>query len=103
MLPDDTRSKIKNITAGVIIEGSQDNCTADRNLLCASFPTSTTIKEYFEGKAVIKEEQARLIEKYRYLILYNYSRAGLKFIKGVYRFPMGYFQSLHFGILYGLS
>lgn len=64
MLPDDTRRKIKNITAGVIIKGSQDNCTAIRNLLCASFPTSTTVKKDFEGKAIIKEEQANVLEKY---------------------------------------
>ncbi len=64
MLQDDTRSKIKNITAGVIIEGSQDNCTAVRNLLCASFPTSTTVKKDFEGKAIVKEKQAGLLEKF---------------------------------------
>ena len=28
MLPDDTRSKIENITAGIIIEGESDNCTS---------------------------------------------------------------------------
>lgn len=64
MLPDDTRSKIKDITAGIIIEGVQDNCTTIRNLLCGSFPTSTTVKKDFEGKAVIKEKQAILLEKY---------------------------------------
>ncbi|MEI9943983.1 MAG: hypothetical protein WDN26_07135 [Chitinophagaceae bacterium] len=64
MLPDDTRSKIKNITAGAIIEGSQDHCTATRNLLCASFPTSTTVKKDFESKALIKEKQAKLLEQY---------------------------------------
>ena len=64
MLQDDTRSKIKNITAGVIIEGSQDNCAAVRNLLCAGFPTSTTVKKDFEGKALVKEKQTGLLEKY---------------------------------------
>lgn len=64
MLPDDTRSKIKNITAGIVIEGGQDNCTAIRNLLCTSFETSTTVKKDFEGKAIIKERQASLIESY---------------------------------------
>ena len=64
MLPNDTRSKIKNITAGIVIEGSQDNCTTIRNLLCESFPTSTTVKKDFESKAVIKEKQARLLEVY---------------------------------------
>ena len=64
MLPDDTRGKIKDITAGALIKGQQDNCTAIRNLLCASFPTSTTVKEGFESNAISKEEQAKLIEEY---------------------------------------
>jgi len=64
MLPDDTRNKIKNITKGIIIEGVSDNCTAVRNLLCAGFATSTTVKTDFEGKAVIKEKQASLLETY---------------------------------------
>ena len=58
MVSDDTLIKIKNITEGVIIEGTTDNCTAVRNLLCAGFPTSTTVKTDFESKAIIKEEQA---------------------------------------------
>jgi hypothetical protein len=64
MLPDDTRKRIENITAGVSIEGSPDTCTTIRNLLSASFATSTTVKIDFESKSVIKEEQARLLEKY---------------------------------------
>ena len=64
MLSNDTRSKIKNITSGIIIEGGQDYCTTIRNLLCASFPTSTTVKEDFEGKSVTKEKQVRLLETY---------------------------------------
>ena len=64
MFPDDTRKKIKNITEGIIIEGSTDNCTAIRNFLCAGFPTSTTVKTDFESKAIIKEEQTILLEKY---------------------------------------
>lgn len=64
MLPDDTRKKIKNITAGIIIEGVQDTCTTIRNLLSASFATSTTVKTDFESKSIIKEEQALLLEKY---------------------------------------
>ena len=64
MFPNDTRSKIKNITGGIIIEGSQDTCTTIRNLLCTSFPTSTTVKEDFEGKSIIKEKQAVIIETF---------------------------------------
>ena len=64
MLPNDTRKRIKNITAGIIIEGIPDTCTTIRNLLSASFATSTTVKTDFEGKSVIKKEQAQLLEKY---------------------------------------
>lgn len=64
MLPDDTRGKIKDITSGALIQGQPDNCTTIRNLLCASFPTSTTVKEGFESNAISKEEQAKLIEEY---------------------------------------
>jgi hypothetical protein len=64
MLPDDTRNKIENITKGIIVEGVLDNCTAVRNLLCAGFATSTTVKTDFEGKSVIKEKQTELLEAY---------------------------------------
>jgi hypothetical protein len=64
MLPDDTRNKIKNITGGIVIEGSQDNCTAIRNLLCQSFPTSTTVKKDFESQSIVKEKQERFLENY---------------------------------------
>ena len=64
MLADDTRSKIKNIIAGALIKGQENNCTTIRNLLCASYPTSTTVKTDFESKSISKEEQAQFIEKY---------------------------------------
>ncbi len=64
MLSDDTRKKIKNITAGNVIEGSQNTCTAIRNYLCTRFPTSTTVKTDFEGKLLIKKEQADLLEAF---------------------------------------
>ena len=64
MLPNDTRSKIRNITGGIIIEGSQDSCMTIRNFLCSSFPTSTTVKEDFEGKSVIKERQAAILKTF---------------------------------------
>jgi hypothetical protein len=62
MLSNDTRSKIKNITAGVVLEGQQDTCTTTRNFLCTRFATSTTVKENFESQFLIKKEQARLLE-----------------------------------------
>jgi hypothetical protein len=64
MLSDDTRNKIKNITGGDVVEGSEDNCTAIRNLLCKSFATSTTVKKEFESRSIIKEEQKKLLEGY---------------------------------------
>lgn len=64
MLSNDTRSKIKNITAGNVIEGSTDTCTEIRNYLCSGFPTSTTVKKDFESKLLIKEEQANCLIAY---------------------------------------
>lgn len=64
MLPNDPRSKIKNITGGIIIEGSIGDCTVIRNLFCPSFPTSTTVKEDFEGKSIIKEKQVITLEAF---------------------------------------
>lgn len=60
----DTRSKLKNIITGVVIEGATDHCTAIRNLLCTSFSTSTTVKTDFESKAISKEEQAKFLKRY---------------------------------------
>jgi hypothetical protein len=64
MFTDDTRNKIKNIISGISIEGANDTGTTIRNLLCAGFATSTTVKKEFESKAILKEEQANLLEKY---------------------------------------
>ena len=64
MLPDDTRVKIKNITAGAILEGQPDHCTSARNFLSRSYPTSTTVKKEFESQAIIKKEQAKDLEKF---------------------------------------
>ena len=64
MLSNDTRSKIKNITAGNVIEGGTDTCTEIRNYLCTGFPTSTTVKTNFEGKLLIKKEQAKFLETF---------------------------------------
>lgn len=57
MLNDDTRKKLKDIVRGSVIEGEKDHCTAVRNFLCASFSTSTKVKEAFESKQLIKKEQ----------------------------------------------
>lgn len=72
MFPDDTRFKIKNITEGIIIKGAADNCTAVRNILCTSYPTSTTVKKDFESKALVKEEQAILLAVHSTKIFYRW-------------------------------
>ena len=64
MLSDDIRNKIKNITAGNVIEGGQDTCTTIRNYLCAGFETGRTVKKDFEGKLLVKKEQAKLLETF---------------------------------------
>jgi hypothetical protein len=64
MLPDDTRLKIENIVAGNVVKGETDHCSAIRNFLCGSFATSTTVKEDFDGNAVLKKKQERIIEAY---------------------------------------
>lgn len=64
MFSDETRKKLENIVRGVSIETTGDHCTAIRNFLCASFSTSTAVKEDFEGQLIIKEEQAKRLKEY---------------------------------------
>jgi hypothetical protein len=61
MFSDDTRKRLKNIVGGIVLEGEADNCTVVRNLLCASFRTSTTVKKDFESQSVVKKEQAEFL------------------------------------------
>ncbi len=62
MFSDDVRSKLQNIIQGIVIQEQPDSCTAIRNHLCASYPTSTTVKKDFESKQLIKEEQVRFLK-----------------------------------------
>lgn len=64
MLPNDTRIEIENIVAGIILEGRTDHCATIRNSLCNRYETSTVVKTEFESNAIIKKEQAGLIEAY---------------------------------------
>ncbi len=64
MFSNEFRQKLQNITSGTLIEGSADHCTTIRNIICRSFPTSTTVKTDFENKSIAKEEQRLLIERY---------------------------------------
>jgi hypothetical protein len=60
-IDDDTRKRLIDIVKGAILEREEDNCTIARNLLCASFRTSTTVKKDFEGQSRIKAEQAEFL------------------------------------------
>lgn len=62
MYTNDTRKRLEDIIGGIVIEGQEDNCTAARNLLCASFKTSTTVKKDFDNQSKIKEEQSELLK-----------------------------------------
>jgi len=64
MLPDDTRRRIEDIVRGACLEGQSDHCTTARNFLCGRYPTSTTVKRDFQSKAIVKEEQAQLLEEF---------------------------------------
>jgi hypothetical protein len=64
MLPDDTRQKVAHIIRGNVLEGYTDTITTIRNVLCTIYPTSRTVKEDFEGKLRVKEEQADFLINY---------------------------------------
>ena len=64
MFSDDTRKRLENIVKGIVLEGEEDNCTVVRNLLCASFRTSTTVKKDFEGQSIVKKEQAEFLRNH---------------------------------------
>ena len=67
MFSDDTRKRLENIVKGIVLEGDEDHCTAVRNLLCASFRTSTAVKKDFEGQSLIKKEQAEFLKNHSLL------------------------------------
>jgi hypothetical protein len=62
MLDDDTRKRLENIVRGIVLEAGEDTCKTARNLLCASFRTSTTVKKDFEGQLLVKKEQAEFLK-----------------------------------------
>jgi hypothetical protein len=64
MLQDGERQKVAHIVHGTFLEGQQNTATTIRNLLCASFPTSRTVKKDFEGKLLIKEKQTAFLIDY---------------------------------------
>ena len=64
MLTDDAKNKIQDIISGTYIDWQNDTCTAARNFLCSSFSPSTTVKEDFDHRALIKKEQAAALTVY---------------------------------------
>ncbi len=64
MLNNDTKNKIQDIISGTNIHWQADTCTAARNFLCRSFSPSTTVKKDFHNRALIKKEQAAVLEPY---------------------------------------
>jgi len=62
MFTNEVGRKLENIICGTVITEQPDTCTAIRNKLCSSFSTSTTVKQDFEGKSVIKKEQERFVK-----------------------------------------
>jgi hypothetical protein len=61
-IDDDTRKRLEDIVKGIVLEREADNCTAARNLLCASFRTSTTVKKDFDSQSRIKKEQTEFLK-----------------------------------------
>ena len=64
MLPDDTKQKVACIVHGNVLEGQTDTVTTIRNVLCSIYSTGGTVKEHFEGKLLVKEEQAEFLINY---------------------------------------
>jgi hypothetical protein len=62
-IDDDTRKRLTHIVKGTVLKGKEDHCTTARNLLCASFRTSTTVKRDFESQSRIKKEQADFLRQ----------------------------------------
>ncbi|MET0298142.1 MAG: hypothetical protein ABW036_00230 [Flavitalea sp.] len=64
MFNDEQRKIIEHIVRGTLINTTEDTCTAARNLLCASFSTSTSPKTDFEGQLIFKKEQEQQLVKF---------------------------------------
>ena len=47
--------KLKKALQELALRGANDHCSTIRNIIPASYPTSTTVKTGIEGKAVVKE------------------------------------------------
>lgn len=64
MISDEIRQKLQNIVRGEFHQGQSDACTAICDLLCKSFGSGPTVKNQFEGRAVIKERQVGFLKAY---------------------------------------
>lgn len=63
MFTNEVCRKLEDIIHGAVIKEQSDTCTTIRNKLCSSFSTSTTVKQDFEGKSIIKKEQERFLQE----------------------------------------
>lgn len=64
MISDEVKRKLQDIICGNELEGAKDPCTTARNYLCSRFGTSRAVKEEFQSKSLIKEEQVALLKSY---------------------------------------
>lgn len=64
METDEIKRQLQDIVCGNVLEGERTACTAARNFLCSRFGAGRTVKAAFEGRAIIKKEQAQLLRKY---------------------------------------
>ncbi len=64
MIPNEIRKKLQNIIDGARFERATDSCATVRNLLIEGFGTGSTVKEAFESRAIVKEEQAHFLKSW---------------------------------------
>jgi hypothetical protein len=64
MISDDTRNKLQNIVRGTRFEGTADHCSTIRDILIEGYGASSTLKEEFESRSIIKEKQVEFLKTY---------------------------------------
>ena len=64
MISDEIREKLQNIVRGARLEGAADRCSTIRDFLVESFGANSTVKSEFESRAILKEEQTRILKSH---------------------------------------
>jgi hypothetical protein len=64
MISDEIRQKFQNIVGRTRLQESTDSCSTIRDHLIEGFGADPTVKSEFEGRAVIKKEQAAFLRAY---------------------------------------